>query len=78
MAALRRVKSAASVARRVLDNTHHSMLAGELATQFAAQMGFTEEDLATDRSRDIYQQWKDGECQPNYWTVHSKIEFIYV
>ena len=69
VAALRRVKNAAGVARKVLDNTHHSMLAGELATQFAVQMGFKEESLNTDKSQNQFEEWKNNTCQPNFWTV---------
>ncbi|XP_067120141.1 N(4)-(Beta-N-acetylglucosaminyl)-L-asparaginase [Centruroides vittatus] len=65
--ALRRVKSAISVARRVLENTQHSILVGDQATEFAKQMGFKEEDLSTNKSRDMWKKWKLSNCQPNYW-----------
>lgn len=65
--ALRRIKSAAKVARRVLDNTEHSILGGELATQFAINMGFTEESLTTNVSEKMWSDWKKNNCQPNYW-----------
>ena len=68
---LRRVKGAASVARAVLDHTRHTLLVGELATQFAVQMGFKEETLETDHSRQLHQQWKENNCQPNFWTVDT-------
>ncbi|XP_023951071.2 N(4)-(Beta-N-acetylglucosaminyl)-L-asparaginase [Bicyclus anynana] len=68
VAALRRVKSAASVARRVLEHTKHSILVGELATKFAVQMGFHEETLTTSISKRMWLKWyyKDH-CQPNFW-----------
>lgn len=65
--ALRRVKSAISVARRVLENTQHSILVGDQATNFALQMGFKEEDLSSNKSREMWKQWKMSNCQPNYW-----------
>ncbi|KID77804.1 N(4)-(Beta-N-acetylglucosaminyl)-L-asparaginase [Metarhizium brunneum] len=65
--ALRRVKHAIAVARHVLEYTGHTMLVGDSATRFAAQNGFKEEDLATDRSRDMCEQWKRNQCQPNSW-----------
>lgn len=72
VACLRNVKNAISVARKVMENTHHSILAGELATQFAKQMGFPVETLSTDESTEMWQKWKDEEdCQPNFWTVIS-------
>ena len=66
---LRRVKGAASVARAVLNHTRHTLLVGELATQFAVQMGFKEESLETEHSRQLYQQWQKKSCQPNFWMV---------
>lgn len=67
--ALRNIKSAISVARRVMENTEHSILAGELATQFALEMGFQQENLTTNVSVSMYHEWLNNSCQPNYWTV---------
>lgn len=69
VAALRNVKDAIAVARFVLENTKHTLLVGEFATNFAIQMGFQNESLATDNSRNIYNNWRTSECQPNYWIV---------
>eukprot|EP00095_Tigriopus_kingsejongensis_P011866 maker-scaffold180_size281610-snap-gene-0.33 protein:Tk11866 transcript:maker-scaffold180_size281610-snap-gene-0.33-mRNA-1 annotation:"n -(beta-n-acetylglucosaminyl)-l-asparaginase" len=68
VAALRRIKSAIAVARKVLEHTHHSILAGSQATEFALQMGFTEELLNTTESDSKWQKWKYDHCQPNFWT----------
>ncbi|XP_049764825.1 N(4)-(Beta-N-acetylglucosaminyl)-L-asparaginase-like [Schistocerca cancellata] len=65
--ALRRIKPAISVARRVLENTRHSFLVGDQATEFAIEMGFQEESLQTENSRSIWQEWKENSCQPNFW-----------
>ncbi|XP_047023742.1 N(4)-(Beta-N-acetylglucosaminyl)-L-asparaginase-like isoform X3 [Helicoverpa zea] len=68
VAALRRIKSAISVARHVLEHTKHSFLAGELATQFAVQMGFHEESLTTAHSKQLWLKWhNENHCQPNFW-----------
>lgn len=67
--ALRNIKSAISVARCVMENTEHSILAGELATQFAVEMGFQKDNLTTNVSVGMYQDWLNNSCQPNYWTV---------
>lgn len=68
--ALRRIKSAISVARHVLEHTKHSFLAGELATQFAVQMGFQEESLSTSESKQLWLKWhNENHCQPNFWMV---------
>lgn len=64
---LRRIKPAISVARKVLENTKHSLLVGSLATQFAIEMGFKEESLTTNKSTTDYLSWKNGNCQPNFW-----------
>ncbi|GAU98464.1 hypothetical protein RvY_09606 [Ramazzottius varieornatus] len=64
---LRRVKSAISVARQVLEKTKHTLLVGELATQFAVSMGFPEESLSTKKSKEIWKKWRDSNCQPNFW-----------
>ncbi|KAI4463477.1 l-asparaginase [Holotrichia oblita] len=67
VAALRRIKNAASVAKHVLQHTKHTLLAGDQATAFAVAMGFTEESLSTDASRGVWEDWKENNCQPNYW-----------
>ncbi|CAG2102549.1 unnamed protein product [Medioppia subpectinata] len=67
VAGLRRVKDAISVARRVLENTDHSFLVGEMATEFAKQMGFKEESLDSEWSQKTHNDWKANKCQPNFW-----------
>ncbi|XP_011869795.1 PREDICTED: N(4)-(Beta-N-acetylglucosaminyl)-L-asparaginase-like [Vollenhovia emeryi] len=64
---LRDVKNAISVARKVLEHTKHSLLGGDLATEFAVNMGFKRESLQTDESREMWEQWKSNKCQPNFW-----------
>lgn len=71
VAALRNVKDAIAVARFVLENTKHTLLVGELATNFAIQMGFQNQSLETDNSRNIFDNWRTSECQPNYWIVST-------
>jgi N4-(beta-N-acetylglucosaminyl)-L-asparaginase len=63
--ALRRVRHAIALARHVLEYTDHTMLVGDFATQFALENGFREEDLSTQKSRDMCEGWKRGGCQPN-------------
>ena len=59
------------VARKVLENTRHSLLVGDLATEFAIQMGFTEETLQTDVSKEKWTKWNENNCQPNFWMVRE-------
>ncbi|KAI1436517.1 asparaginase [Xylaria sp. CBS 124048] len=66
VAALRRVKSAISVARAVLEHTSHTMIAGDFATDFALGNGFIAEDLTTSTSAALCSAWKAEGCQPNY------------
>ncbi|NJB85550.1 L-asparaginase/N4-(beta-N-acetylglucosaminyl)-L-asparaginase [Lewinella marina] len=47
-----------SVARRVMDNTPHVMLAGEGARQFALAEGFPTTNLLTEDSKQEWEQWK--------------------
>lgn len=67
VASLRFIKEAISVARHVLDHTTHTLLVGEQATNFAILMGFERQNLSTSRNDELMNNWKDKNCQPNYW-----------
>ncbi len=67
VANLKKVKKAISVAKFVMNSTHHSLLVGQSATDFAAQMGFQLESLTSSVSKQDYTQWVSNQCQPNYW-----------
>ncbi|KOX75637.1 N(4)-(Beta-N-acetylglucosaminyl)-L-asparaginase [Melipona quadrifasciata] len=56
-----------SVARKVLENTKHSLLGGDLAADFAVEMGFKKESLQTEESKKMWLNWKANRCQPNFW-----------
>jgi isoaspartyl peptidase/L-asparaginase-like protein (Ntn-hydrolase superfamily) len=58
VACLRRVRHAARVARAVLEQTPHVMLAGEAATAFAVKQGFREENLLSPRAAAAYAAWR--------------------
>lgn len=73
VAALRRIKNAASVAKHVLRHTKHTLLAGDQATAFAIAMGFTEETLSTNASTEVWETWKQNNCQPNYWIASIRL-----
>lgn len=64
---LRRIKSAMSVARLVLERTNHTLLVGDMATEFAVRFGFREESLTSRESTKIHQDWLNNSCQPNFW-----------
>ncbi|KAL3266558.1 hypothetical protein HHI36_010724 [Cryptolaemus montrouzieri] len=64
---LRRIKNAIEVAREILEHTEHSILVGDLATNFAKELGYEEQSLSTKYSQDMYKSWKESTCQPNFW-----------
>lgn len=66
VADLRRIKNAIGVARAVMERTTHTLLVGESASVFAENMGFTAEDLTTNKSLNIFSEWLKANCQPNY------------
>ena len=55
---LQDIKHAVSVARKVMEDTPHVMLAGEGAKQFAISKGFETEDLLTESSKKAWEEWK--------------------
>jgi N4-(beta-N-acetylglucosaminyl)-L-asparaginase len=65
---LKGVKDAVGVAREVLRRTDLAFLAGSGATEFARQMGFSVlKNLETPYSQQLFQQWRQDKCQPNFW-----------
>ncbi len=70
VAALRGIKTPSKVARLVMEDTDHMMLAGEGALRFAKAHGFPEEDLLTEQSRLSWLVWKRSLKDPqghNNW-----------
>ncbi|XP_069796861.1 N(4)-(beta-N-acetylglucosaminyl)-L-asparaginase-like [Narcine bancroftii] len=63
---IRRIKSAISVARAVMEHTSHTLLVGESASIFAQDMGFLSEDLKTSHSLSMHSAWLNQNCQPNF------------
>lgn len=55
---LQNVVHAVSVARKVMEDTPHVMLAGSGAEQFAYELGFPKEDLLTEDSTKAWEEWK--------------------
>lgn len=55
---LENVVHAVSVARKVMEDTPHVMLAGKGAEQFAYKMGFPKENLLTEASKKAWEAWK--------------------
>ncbi|EEC02586.1 asparaginase, putative [Ixodes scapularis] len=67
--ALRRIKNAISVARKVMEHSQHTFLVGDQGKLHGSilSMGFQEESLATKHSKKMWEDWKRNKCQPNYW-----------
>ncbi|MBV7269728.1 N(4)-(beta-N-acetylglucosaminyl)-L-asparaginase [Winogradskyella luteola] len=57
---LQNITHAVSVARKVMEDTPHVMLAGKGAKKFAVSKGFEPEDLLTDASKKAWEEWKIG------------------
>jgi N4-(beta-N-acetylglucosaminyl)-L-asparaginase len=55
---LKDITHAVSVARKVMEDTPHVMLAGEGAKQFAIEQGFQPDDLLTEASKEAWEKWK--------------------
>jgi len=62
---LKEIEHPVSVARKVMEETPHVMLAGEGALQFAIQQGFQRKNLLTEESEENYKEWlKKKEYKP--------------
>jgi len=55
---LQNITHAVSVARKVMEETPHVMLAGKGAEQFAVSIGLKRENLLTDASKKAWKAWK--------------------
>ena len=56
--AVKDIKHVISLARKVMEDTPHVLLAGEGARQFALESGFKAENLLTEASRKAWKKWK--------------------
>jgi len=57
VAFLQNIENPISVARKVMEDTQHVMLAGEGALQFAIEKGFKETNLLTEKSKEAWLKW---------------------
>src|SRR5690348_7497546 len=56
--AIEDIATPSRVAKAVMDYTDHIMLVGEGARRFAIEMGFTPQNLLTEKSREAWLRWK--------------------
>ena len=64
---LKRVKRAISVARKVMEQTQHTLIVGDDATRLAAQLGFEETSLTNAESLRVWQEWADKGVPTDAW-----------
>jgi N4-(beta-N-acetylglucosaminyl)-L-asparaginase len=57
VAFVRNYEHVISIARRVMEQTPHVMLAGVGAEQFAEREGFEKSDLLTEKAKSLWEQW---------------------
>ena len=67
VASIRNIKNPAAVALEVLRKTDHVMIVGEGALKFALRMGFREENLLTEKSRQAWVQWRANLNKDDKW-----------
>jgi N4-(beta-N-acetylglucosaminyl)-L-asparaginase len=78
VAALEGVRTPSLVARAVLHQTDHHLLVGKGAQDFARNMGFTvEADLNTERSRQIWLEWKRRIDPEHYLDPDKRVDAAY-
>jgi N4-(beta-N-acetylglucosaminyl)-L-asparaginase len=67
VASLRNIKNPSNVAKLVMERTDHTLLVGKGALKFARAHGFKEEDLLTDKAREIWLRRKEMLSDKDFW-----------
>ncbi len=78
VASIEGIATPSLVAKAVMDYTDHVMLVGAGATKFAKAMGFKEQNLLTEKSRQDWLRWKARLNANDAWLDHDddiKIKF---
>ena len=65
--ALEGIATPSLVAKAVMDHTDHIFLVGAGAKKFALQLGFKEQDLLTEKSREAWLRWKSRQNPNDNW-----------
>ena len=71
VASLEDIATPSLVAKAVMDYTDHVMLVGPGARRFAIEMGFTPQNLLTEKSRQYYLRWKANLNANDNWLDHK-------
>ncbi len=67
VASIRNIKNPSKVAKLVMERTAHALLVGEGALRFARAHGFKEENLLTEKAREIWLERKEKLSDRDYW-----------
>jgi N4-(beta-N-acetylglucosaminyl)-L-asparaginase len=67
VAGVRDIKNVSLLSKAVMEHTGHVMLVGEGAQKFGFAMGFTRENLLTERSRKTWLLWKETMSNEDWW-----------
>lgn len=73
VAAIENIKNPSSVALEVLRRTDHVLLVGEGAKKFALRLGFEEQDLHTEQSREAWLRWRANLNNEDKWLDRDEI-----
>src|SRR4051812_2230698 len=65
--AVRRIKNVSLLAKTVMEHTGHVLIVADGASKVAKLHGFAEENLLTERSRKIWQLWKEAMSDQDWW-----------
>lgn len=74
VAAIENIKNPAAVALEVARRTDHCMLVGDGAKQFATQLGFKQENLLTEDSRQAWLKWKANHSRNDDWLNEDEFD----
>ena len=67
VAGVEEIKNVSQLAKTVMEHTGHVMLVGEGAQKFGFKMGFPRENLLTERSRKVWQLWRETMSSDDWW-----------
>lgn len=71
VASLEGIATPSLVAKAVMDYTDHLMLVGPGAKRFALEMGFKEQELLTEKSRQMWLRWRSRLNPHDNWLDHE-------
>lgn len=67
VASLRNIRNPSKMAKLVMERTDHELIVGKGALRFARAHGFKEEELLTDKAREIWLHWKETLNDKDDW-----------